>query len=373
MRAALPDAGRGAGILVAFSGGPDSLALLAGAAAVASERGAPLLAAHLDHRLDPGSGSRAETARQLALDLGVPFVLAAAGDPPPRESREAFARHQRYAFLEQAARENRAAAVLTAHHADDQAETVLLRLLFGSGLDGLGGIAARRSLGPSGAAELVRPLLGLRRAELRAAVEAAGLTPVEDPTNLDTRVPRNRIRHLLLPRLARDENQDPVELLCRVAAAGGAAAERVGARLAVLLEATPTSEGARLARRAFCELPETLQGSALSLLHRLAGEGRPAPLEARRELLGQLGRGGKVRCDCGARQGRNFWWQADRYTLELRSAVRSAGAPEPRARQFTYTFEAPGSAPASLPSQQPLGSALQKASSSTEPRKGRQT
>ncbi len=128
---------------------------------------------------------------------------------------------------------------------------------------------------------------------------------------------------------------------------------RVAARLALLLVAEPTLEGARLSRPAFEALPDVFHGQALSLLHRAAGEGQPAPLEARRELIGQLRRGGKVRCDCGSRGGRNFWWQADRYTIELRSELRSepqAGAasgrrPEPKASQFTYTFEAPGPAP----------------------------
>lgn len=237
------------------------------------------------------------------------------------------------------------AFVATAHHADDQAETVLLRMLFGSGLEGLGGIAERRPLAAASAegaaVELLRPLLGLRRAALRAAVLAAGLEPIDDPTNRDSGVPRNRVRHALLPHLAAEGRDDLTLVLGRLAAVSQGAARRVSAALAERLAAAATPDGARLSRQGFELLPEVLHGPALSLLHRLAGEAQPAPLEARRELQRQLSRGGKVRCDCGGRGGRNFYWQANRYTLEL----RRAGGPEPNAGQFTYTFEASGAEP----------------------------
>lgn len=349
MAQALAGAAAGEILVIAFSGGPDSLALLLAASRLAPRLQLELVAAHLDHGLDAGSAARAARARELAAPLAASFRLGHAGERPPGESREAFARRVRYDFLAAAARDaardagqGRRAFVATAHHADDQAETVLLRLLFGSGLEGLGGIAARRPLPlpePGGQAELIRPLLGLRRAALRAAVEAAGLEPIDDPTNLDRRVPRNRVRHALLPHLA--AAADLTEPLCRLAAAARPAAAGVAGALARRLAAAATPAGARLARPGFELLPEVLQGPALSLLHRLAGEAQPAPLEARRELLRQLARGGKVRCDCGGRGGRNFYWQADRYTLELR---RAAG-PEPKAGQFTYTFEASGAEP----------------------------
>lgn len=327
--------------MIAFSGGPDSLALLLAAARLARS-GFAVVAAHLDHRLDPGSAGRAAVAAALAAKLGVPFVCRRlAGDGPAKESREAYARRERYRFLEAAAREAGAASVMTAHHADDQAETVLLRLLFGSGLEGLGGIAARRPLSAAGDIELLRPLLGLRRAELRAAVAQAGLDPIDDPTNEDLKVPRNRVRHAVLPRLAAEAEAGPdglVARLGRLSAAGKIAADKVSTLLQGLLGAEKTAAGARLSRSEFERLPVILQGPALSLLHRLAGEGQPAPAEARAELLLQLRRGGKVRCDCGGRRGRNFYWQANRYTLEL----CRAGGPEPKAAGFTYTFEASG-------------------------------
>jgi tRNA(Ile)-lysidine synthase len=328
-------------LLIAFSGGPDSLALLLAASRLARRFSFAVHAAHLDHRLDPGSAARAAAAGALAERLGVPFLCRRLeGGGPEKESREAYARRERYLFLEEAAREVGARWVATAHHADDQAETVLLRLLFGSGLEGLGGIAARRPLSDDGAVELLRPLLGLRRGELRRAVALAGLEPVDDPTNGDLAVPRNRVRHAVLPRLAPEAGggDELVARLGRLAAAGKNAAEKVASALTFALGAEPTAAGARLKRNEFERLPVILHGPALSLLHRLAGEAQPAPAEARGELLRQLRRGGKVRCDCGGRRGRNFYWQADRYTLEL----CRAGGPEPKAAGFTYTFEASG-------------------------------
>lgn len=344
--------------MIAFSGGPDSLALLLAAKRQAPRLGLSVVAAHLDHALDAGSADRAERALQLARELDIPFCgQRLEAEKPTTESREAFARRARYDFLEAVATRHRARLIATAHHADDQAETVLLRLLFGSGLDGLGGIAPWRPLGTT---LLVRPLLTLRRRELLAYLDAAALKPILDPTNFDQQVPRNRVRHALLPHLAHHEPveyksgpaseyggdggaaQDLlVEQLCRLAAAAGPAAARVRERLQAVLAAESTESGARCDRAAFEALPEVLQGPALFLLHQMAGEGKPAPLEARRELLAQLRRRGKVRCDCGGRRGRNFYWQADRYHLEL----RLTGALEPKAGQFTYTFEASGAEP----------------------------
>lgn len=347
--------------MVAFSGGPDSLALLLAAKRQVPRLGLGLVAAHLDHALDAGSAGRAERARQLALELEVPFCgHRLEAERPATESREAFARRARYDFLEAVAARHGARLIATAHHADDQAETVLLRLLFGSGLDGLGGIAPVR---PLGATLLVRPLLTIRRRELRSYLDAAALEPILDPTNFDQQVPRNRVRHALLPHLAHSTESKSteyksapaseyggqggsgedvlVENLCRLAAAAGPAASRVRATLRTVLAAETTENGARCDRAAFEALPEVLQGPALFLLHQMAGEGKPAPLEARRELLAQMQRRGKVRCDCGGRRGRNFYWQADRYHLEL----RQTGALEPKAGQFTYTFEASGAEP----------------------------
>src|SRR5436853_5830650 len=192
------DLAPGDGVVVAFSGGPDSTALLWGMSRLAPRLSLRLFAAHLDHAMDPGSAARAAAAAVLAARLGVPLIAERRDVPSarqPGESHEAAARRHRYAFLEETRQRLGARWIATAHHRDDQAETVLLRLLFGSGLAGVAGIRPVHGA-------VVRPLLALPRAELLAAVTAAGLTPVDDPTNRLPGVPRNRVRHQLLPALA---------------------------------------------------------------------------------------------------------------------------------------------------------------------------
>src|SRR5436305_652601 len=196
---------RGDRAIVAFSGGADSTALLWGMARLAARRGAAVVAAHVDHGLDAGSAARADAAAATAERLGVPCVrerrpvplLRAAG-----ESVEAAARRVRYAALEAVRARHGARWVATAHHRDDQAETVLLRLLYGSGLAGLAGVRPVHGT-------VVRPLLGLPRAALAAAVAAAGLTAVADPTNGDLAAARNRVRHQLLPALSSPGHECP--------------------------------------------------------------------------------------------------------------------------------------------------------------------
>ncbi|CAN5778589.1 tRNA lysidine(34) synthetase TilS [soil metagenome] len=175
--------------LVALSGGLDSVCLLHllrfAVTPVAVE------AAHFDHAMRPDSGADADWVRGLCTAWRVPLALGRA-ERPPRS--EAAARDMRYAFLHEAAERIGAGAILTAHHADDQAETVLFRLARGTGLTGLAGIPARRGL-------IARPLLPFTRAELRAYAHACGLRWREDVSNRSLRFARNRIRHTVLPAL----------------------------------------------------------------------------------------------------------------------------------------------------------------------------
>jgi tRNA(Ile)-lysidine synthase len=322
----------GDGVVVAFSGGPDSTALLWGMAELAPRLALRLFAAHLDHAMDAGSASRAAAAARLAGRLGVPFIAAVAArrEIPCGESREAAARRARYQFLEEVRRAAGARWVATAHHRDDQAETVLLRLLFGSGVEGLAGIRpVQLDLGA-----VVRPLLDAPRAELTAAVVAAGLAPVEDPTNRDLAVPRNRVRHRLLPALA---GLDDPNLSFRLARLGGRAAA-VGAaldrRLAGLLPAAAEDGGVSIARADLERLPAELWPFALAWLHRRAGAPYPAGAAARAELLRQLGGPGRTACDCG----RGWRWEARDGLLVLRRTPETR-KPVP---DFTYTLEVPG-------------------------------
>jgi len=209
-RLRLPD---GIPLVLAVSGGPDSTALLHGAAQVAPRRGWRLTVAHLDHALRPSSVDEARAVANAAAALGLPSELrrvdVASLAAAEHRSAEDAGRQARYRFLEEvAASLGREALIATAHTADDAAETVLLRLARGAGLRGLRGIPARRG-------RIVRPLLGERRAALRAALDAAGISYSLDPTNEDPRhAARNRVRAELLPALER-LNPAAVEALVR--------------------------------------------------------------------------------------------------------------------------------------------------------------
>jgi tRNA(Ile)-lysidine synthase len=180
-------------VTCAVSGGADSLTLLV----LAAEAGCRVTAVHVDHGLRAGSTDEAKVVEAAAERWGAAFTsLTVRVTPGP--NLEARARAARYAALPDGA--------LTGHTADDQAETVLLNLLRGAGLDGLAGMDPSR-----------RPLRRLRRRETRALCEALGLRPVADPANLDPAFRRNRVRHELLPLLDDIAARDVVPVLARQA------------------------------------------------------------------------------------------------------------------------------------------------------------
>lgn len=151
-------------------------------------------AATVDHGLRPGSADEARFVAGLCRDRGIKHEIltcAVAGGNMQDRARSA-----RYAALDQWARGRDLVAIATAHHADDQAETVLMRLNRGSGLSGLSGIRASTTI-PDSDTLLLRPLLAWRRAELTGIIEAAGISPVRDPSNQDPRFDRVRIRSAL--------------------------------------------------------------------------------------------------------------------------------------------------------------------------------
>ncbi|MFC0217368.1 tRNA lysidine(34) synthetase TilS [Pseudochelatococcus lubricantis] len=193
------------GLVLAVSGGPDSLALLLLAARwreVAGRASFPAMTvATVDHALRASAADEAHMVAHLACAMGLPArVLVWRGEKPARGIQEA-ARAARYGLLAQAAREAGASHIVTAHHADDQAETVLMRLAAGSGIGGLAAMRPCRALDEATVGEgeplvLVRPLLGLTRARLDAIVREAGIQAVDDPANRDPRFTRARLRAL---------------------------------------------------------------------------------------------------------------------------------------------------------------------------------
>ena len=171
---------------VAVSGGPDSLALLLLAHVAYPGR---IEAATVDHRLRPESAAEARFVADLCGTLGVPHAVLAPSEPIGG-NLQSSSRRARYTLLEAWRSEQSLDFVLTAHHADDQAETLLMRLNRGSGVGGLAGIRAVNG-------RILRPLLGWRRTELEAVVAEGGLKPVVDPSNRDERFDRARLRRCL--------------------------------------------------------------------------------------------------------------------------------------------------------------------------------
>lgn len=187
-------------LLVACSGGPDSLALAAGAAFVAPRLGLRAGAVVVDHGLQEGSATVAGRAAQQCRELGLdPVEVVRAGVEGTAEGPEADARRARYAVLADRAHALGAAAVLVGHTRDDQAEQVLLGLARGSGARSLSGMPPRRPLDEDGPGRgvLLRPLLGLTRDQTRRACLELGLEPWQDPHNEDVRYARVRARRAL--------------------------------------------------------------------------------------------------------------------------------------------------------------------------------
>lgn len=186
---------RPAHLLVAFSGGLDSTSLLYLLRFHTDGLPFTITAAHLDHRMRRSSTADAAWVRGICAAWEVPLHLA---DAPAGLTGETDARDARYRFLRETAERVGADRILTGHHADDQAETVLFRILRGTGIDGLAGIPA---VTPSGVA---RPLLGVWRQELEEFARSRGLTWREDPTNLWPGPSRNRLRLEILPTIERE-------------------------------------------------------------------------------------------------------------------------------------------------------------------------
>jgi tRNA(Ile)-lysidine synthase len=214
VRGGLADLAAGQLVLVACSGGADSLALAAATAFAAPRLGLRAGGVTVDHGLQPRSAERAAKVAALLGELGLDPVRSTAVTVPRTgqgaRGPEAAARVARYGALDAAAEEYGAAAVLLGHTLDDQAETVLLGLARGSGGRSLAGMPARR--GP-----YRRPLLAVRRAATGAACAELGLEPWQDPHNADFRFARARVRHQVMPALEAALGPGVAEALARTA------------------------------------------------------------------------------------------------------------------------------------------------------------
>ncbi|WP_448951115.1 tRNA lysidine(34) synthetase TilS [Labrys neptuniae] len=214
-------------VILAVSGGADSTALMLLAARWREHHAQTgLVVATIDHGLRTESAGECRLVAQQAAALGLPCLVRRwEGDKPAARLQEA-ARHARYALLAQAAAEAGAQAIATAHTLDDQAETVLMRLLHGSSVDGLAAMRPRSDLDHL---SLLRPLLGTTRVRLVATLQAAGLSWLEDPSNRNTRFERVRLRSLLAELAPLGLDPARLALLAQRAARSAEALEAVAA------------------------------------------------------------------------------------------------------------------------------------------------
>jgi tRNA(Ile)-lysidine synthase len=209
-------------VVVAVSGGADSVALLRGLVSLASSADSNLIVGHFDHRLRPDSNEDANFVRDLCHQLQVPCEVGTVNEDLSDISAgsiEEAARDARYKFLRVLARQVGARYIATAHTAHDQAETILHRIIRGTGVRGLAGIPASRELETG--ITLVRPLLQFGRSDIQRYLVELDQQIREDSSNTDERFTRNRIRHSLLPELRRHYNPHADESLCRIGVLAG--------------------------------------------------------------------------------------------------------------------------------------------------------
>jgi tRNA(Ile)-lysidine synthase len=324
-------------VVVAVSGGADSVFLLLALHGATSGSGPSLHVAHLDHRWrgDAGAADAAWVA-ELSRRLGLPHTVGRADAPAHaragRLSPEEAARDVRYAFLRDVCRETGATTVAIGHTLDDQVETVLLALLRGGGPGALGGMrpSAPFPAPESAGLRLARPLLGLQRESLRAALRARGQAWRDDPSNLDPRLPRNRLRRDVLPLL---EQIAPGyrRAVARSAAlvAGAADLLRQEAQRAAGVLFRSHGGALRASRRELLALHPAVRAEALRWAVRQAAPSPRlpewAPLQGALEMV-ERGRGGAVA------------WLAPGVRLRLERGqvvVEPDGGPDPDPRPHT--------------------------------------
>jgi tRNA(Ile)-lysidine synthase len=316
-------------VLVAVSAGADSVAMLRLLGLVARPMRLALVVAHVNHAMRPDADEDERFVRDLAGTQGLPFHVRRA-DPPPRSEEQA--RVARHRLLREMAREAGCTRILLAHTVDDQAETVLMRLVRGAGRRGLSGMR------PEGPGPLCRPLLGVRRAELRDWLARRGQAFREDASNLDQRHLRNKVRARLVP-LLQEMNPAVVPALARTAAVlaaedvwmDGVASAWVTthARPRVMEAASGAAGdagGVAVARADLAALDAPLARRVARLLLTAAGaDPRGLPLAAVDRVLELAGGTGAACIDLpgGMKASR------DGLDLVLRRAHQAAGAPAP--------------------------------------------
>jgi tRNA(Ile)-lysidine synthase len=355
-------------ILCALSGGCDSM-LLATLLREAQGRGLCALSlGHVNHRLRPEADREEAFVRRAADAWGLGLQVeriegASARARAEGISLEQAARRLRLQALARMARAAGCRLIALGHHMDDQAETVLLRILRGTGPGGLGAMAARDPLplsgtegGDGGELWLIRPLLGFRRAEVREAAEEAHLTWVEDPSNRDPAFLRNRVRHELLPQLAAGFNPRIVEGLADLAAWQRAADAVIGSLATTALQRARGDSrpgGLTLAAARLAAEPEAVATRVLWLAYQeLAGDEAVLASQHMRQLLkllaeaqgavpGAAGPAAQVHLPGRVRAVRTKEW----LRFEFRDSGEGSPCPEPGGAQAPEASTPPRTPP----------------------------
>jgi len=278
-------------IVIGFSGGLDSSVLLHALAALTPARERGLRALHVDHGLHARSADWAAHCSAFAGRLGIAFIAANATVTTSGNGLEAAARGARYRIFAEHLQPGETLAL--AHHADDQSETVLLKLLRGAGPQGLGGMRVQRDFGSG---RLWRPLLNLPRALLRDYAQAHDLRWIEDPSNLDTRLRRNFLRAEILPRLVQ-RWPDATVAIAHSAAWARAAADFVERHAQSALAELQGDDPAALQWRGWLDLDDALRDPVLRLWLRAQGHDEPAHFHVA-ELERQLRTSADDRAPC---------------------------------------------------------------------------
>jgi tRNA(Ile)-lysidine synthase len=307
---------RGDRVLVACSGGPDSVCLLLCLERLRGLFGIRLEVLHVDHRLRPSSRVDAMYVRRLAQRLGVPFHLrTASGSPPAGASLEAWARGVRLAAIEEVVAETGAARAALGHTRNDQAETVLMAVISGGGLEALAGI-------PPVSGQVLHPLLEVSREEVEAFCRAAGVRPRLDETNRDPRYLRNTIRLEAIPAIERATDREIVAAIARSAELLRADADILaaqGEREAARLTET-VGEGCRIDAAALASLPRPIASRvARAALRSLGAPWTQADIDAVLDLAhGRPGRRRDLSAGLLARRDRVYLSLSSRPSPESR-------------------------------------------------------
>lgn len=319
-------------VLIAVSGGPDSLCLLHLLRSLSGRYRLSLIVAHLDHRIRPEARREAETVRRIARSWRLPFAGAAADVSAYRARRKLSpseaSRIVRYRFLLQAAKKYEANKIALGHQLDDLAETVLFNLLRGTGPDGLAGILPRR---PLGEVELIRPLLGTTREEVERYCREHELEPVLDSSNFKTLYTRNRIRLELIPYLEKNYNPRLKRSLADLASLAASDRAYFEKKAQKIFERTARWKNGKLLldRAALTILPPALRGR---VAYRALMEFIPAKKIGRRQIEQLLhlaegeGPARQISLAAGAQVCRSY---GRLILVRTRSAVKSSFAPRP--------------------------------------------